>query len=154
MTEQFPDQSKIHETSEDRQRQREILRTFAHRFNLTGEVTQSLERQDARLFRNAKYIAVAEAKFRNNTVDAYADYTIDQEKVDSLRDRSRADGVRGVLVVSWMGDIRYLDITKAFEGWTPEDDLRWHVSKQKRRDRKELADPVYHIPVSEFTKLQ
>lgn len=152
---EFPDQNKIHESDEDRERQRTILKMFAIHFNLTGKLTKALDRQDARLFRDDKYIALAEAKYRNVGVDEYPDYTVDVEKVDSLVQRAKADGVRGVLIVSWQGDVRYLNVTKAFSGWEPNDHEHvFSVGTQLRRDRLELPDHVYHIPYDRFTRLK
>lgn len=150
--ETHPDQFKIHETVEDRQRQREILRAFAHRYNLTGKLTNTLSRLDARLFKNGVYFAVAEAKYRNNAYDKYPNYTIDVEKIESLLQRAKEDGVVAILVVSWEGDVRYINLTKVVENWDGED-LLFPISVQQRHDRQELADRVYHIPLNLFKKV-
>ena len=147
-----PDQFKIHETIEDRKRQRAILKEFAQRFNLTGKLTNTLSRLDATLYRDGEYFAIAEAKYRNNPIGKYSDYTIDVAKVDALIERARVEGVHAILVVSWEGDTRYLSLSKVAREWDGEDTL-FTMKRQLRRDRSELADWVYCIPTSMFKVL-
>ena len=151
MSHDLPDQHRIHETEEDRERQRVILRAFAKRFNYVVEFTPQLDEQDAKFYQNGMLVAYAEAKYRNNAIDLYADYKVDRAKVDSLRARAEAAGVPGFLVVSWEGDIRWVDVTAAWRGWKESDDLIWEISSIKRRNRAEEADPAYCIPTDENT---
>jgi glutamate/tyrosine decarboxylase-like PLP-dependent enzyme len=158
---EYPDQYTIHETEEHRKRQKETLVAVIASFNkkvkseedrIKGKLTRHLSEQDAQFFKGGKYVALVEAKYRENPIDKYSDYTIDVDKIDSLIKRATEDGVQGLLVVSWLGDIRYANLTKVAKAWDREDDL-FSISRQKRKDRQELADKVYHIPHSLFKKL-
>lgn len=152
MNTELPDQYTIHETEEDRERQKQTLRMFARRFNLKGKLTSTLDKVDAQLFKEGQFFAVAEAKFRNTSIDKYPDYTVDVDKVENLVVRASTENIDAYLVVSWNGDVRYLNLSH-MKTLTPEDDCRWPVTMQKRRDRKEKADPVYHIPIELFEKV-
>lgn len=149
----LPDQHIIHETEQDRERQRQILCAYAERFGFTVEFTEQLNRQDGFLYKDGKLVELAEAKHRNNSVGLYPKYALDVEKVNSLNARAKTLNVPGKLVVSWEGDIRYLDVTDAMKDWQPGDDDVWDIGSIKRRNRAEEADRVYKIPTEDFTRL-
>jgi hypothetical protein len=151
---EFPDQFKIHETEADRERQHAVLKEFTERFNLEFVETAEEERApiDARLFRNGAYYAVSDAKYRNTSYDFYPTYTVDVEKVDTLIQQAEQDAVKAFLLVSWKGDTRYLNLSKITENWD-SDDCLFPISAQKRTDRDELPDRVYHIPLDLFRKV-
>ena len=151
MSFELPDQHTIHETEGDRERQQIIIKAFAKRFGYTVEFTPQLHEQDAKLYKNGALAALAEAKYRNNSIGLYANYKVDCQKVDSLKERAKAAGVPGYLIVSWEGDIRWVDVTEAWRNWSSADDLVWDIGSIKRRNRAEEADPAYCIPTDEKT---
>lgn len=137
------DQYKIHETPEDRARQEEIIKTVCDAKEMQYEMEPKLTAFDAKLWQADELIALAEVKYRNNPFDQYPDYTIDSAKINALIEDAWMWGTTPVLIVSWQGDIRYV---------FPKNKT-YRQSVQKRKDRDELPDPVYHIPLDDFRSL-
>ena len=74
--------------------------------------------------------------------------------MDELIGRAATEGVRAFLVVSWEGDVRYINLSKLAASQNTDDgECLFPISVQQRRDRKELADKVYHIPTDLFKKV-
>jgi len=128
------DDQRIHETEEDRARQFEILTVFAAATGFRFIQTHRLWHYDAWIWRRGPYIRT-EVKYRSHIFGSYPDFIIDQKKMETL--------VPGMLIVSWLGDIRYAEISELpkIVGWV------------QRADRAENADLVSHISLAEFKKL-
>lgn len=139
----LPDQSKIHETEQDRINQKEVLNLFCQKMGLSWKPTKPLSRTDATLYKEDSVVGRAEIKCRSCSVGAYPTYTVDARKVTKLYYESTDSGTDGYLVVNWCGDIRYLKVT------TNE----YPVTFQKRKDRAEKADRMYNIPIEDFTRI-
>ena len=114
----------------------------------TTAMSSSSSTYDAKFFYNNIYAGIIEVKFRNTPASLYSTYTIDANKIDDLSSIANREHVYAYLLVSWLGDVRCLDIPEPVKRGT------MYPSKlQKRRDRQELADLVYEIPMTDFKKL-
>lgn len=148
----FPDQNKIHETEKDRINQSAALDCYVNWLKTNGidvklEMARELSRYDARLYSGGNYLRIIEVKCRNIPADKYDTYTIDSNKIDRLYYKAQEDKVAASLLVSWQGDVRILNVR---EQNFPLPKTRFTTTFQKRKDRKEKADKVYVIPISEF----
>jgi hypothetical protein len=155
MDSSYPDQTTIHESSADRQRQAAILQRFCNHFKVAAKMTATVVEYDAELYDPAdktKPIGLAEVKFRNNSALKYPDYQIDVNKVHSLLLAAKRGALRASLIVSWQGDVRYLSLTQTATAWDGQSEL-FPVTVTQRGDRNELADRQYHIPMSMFQKI-
>jgi hypothetical protein len=152
---EYSDQYKIHETEADRARQHGVLQQFAERFGLEFTETTEKERSpfDARIFKDGAYFAVTDAKCRKSPYGQYPTFTVDVDKVDTLIKQAVLDEVRAFLLVSFNGDVRYLNLSKIAASWD-SDDFLFPIAVQKRNDRDELPDRVYHIPLNLFKKVE
>jgi hypothetical protein len=146
----YPDQHKTHETELDRTRQQQVLDAMAAALGegITFKMTTTGTTYDAMMYYNDHPAGIIEIKFRNTPASMYPTYTIDAKKIDELAAIAKRDNVYAYLIVSWQGDIRGLDIPESVKRGT------MYPSKlQKRRDRQELADLVYEIPMEDFKKI-
>ena len=151
----YPDQTTIHETKHDRERQLYILQRFCNHHKCAAKMTATVTEYDAELYDPAdktKPIGLAEVKFRNNSASTYPDYQIDVNKVHSLLRAAQQGGLRAVLIVSWQGDVRCLPLTQTLATWDGKSEI-FPVTVTQRNDRNELADRQYHIPLSLFTRI-
>jgi hypothetical protein len=64
-------------------------------------------------------------------------------KLEKIWDRAQPKGLTTLLIVSWSGEIRYAIVPRG----------EYPVTEQKRRDRDELADRVFHIPLNLFVPI-
>lgn len=146
----YPDQHKTHETSLDRTRQQEVLDTMSAALGegITFEMTSTGSTYDAMMFYNGHPAGIIEIKFRNIPATIHPTYTIDAKKIDDLAAIAKRDSLYAYLIVSWQGDIRGLDIPESVERGT-----MYPTKMQQRRDRDELADLVYEIPMGDFKKI-
>ena len=131
------DQYKIHETEVDRQRELTVINSFCSKRNMTFVRQPVLGGFDVMLYIRGTLRAIAEVKCRSVTYGLYKDFTIDASKMDHLREVADGWGVTPLLIVSFGGTIYY----RRCNGWE-----FFETTYQKRRDRDERADPVYHIP--------
>lgn len=137
------DQDRWHETSDDRRRQSDILRAFTSAKRLSAIITVEGEPCDAVIFRRCNPVALAEIKYRKHCFGYYPDYSIDVHKLEAIWARAEAKGLTTLLIVSWSGEIRYAIVPR----------FAYPVTEQKRRDRDELADRVFHIPLTLFVPI-
>jgi len=134
------DQYKLNETDADRARQTEIFLAFCKALKVSGIQSPDQAPQDAVIIApDLSWRKNAEIKFRNHAFGTFQTYTIDRTKLDEI-----TAGETSFLIVSWCGDIRYAEI---------ENPERFKVTRQKRRDRDELPDEVYHVPLDLFKKV-
>ena len=155
----YADQFKVHETALDRKRQREILEKFARRFDLKIWELSKFARQDAWLYRRGVHVGIAEARYRNMRQEWYPrGYGVDEAKIDRLFAAAELRDVYGYHIVSWKGDVWYLNVTRAlWEGIEPgvyEMADPWDTFWWKRQDRDELPDKWYCIPHSWFKRVE
>ncbi len=136
------DQYKTHETPDDRVRQEEIIVRLCGAKGLTYKLRPRMDVADADLYLNNELLCVAEVKHRNNVFRKYSDYTIDQAKIDALLNEAWNWGAQPILIVQWTDGIRYC--------WPKKGILNYAKGIQKRKDRDESPDPVYHIPLDDF----
>lgn len=142
------DQYRIHETAKDRTKERSTLQRFVDSL-CRAEQTDPLSGQDAKLFLFGRYAGIIEIKHRNNPIDKYPTYAIDKSKIHALLQRAKDEGVHAYLLISWQGDVRYVNLTKHLDGTSP-DAAFISFNGQQRHDRDEFADDVYNIPTSIF----
>ena len=152
----YADQFKTHETREDRRRQRAILTRWTQSLGLRFEETGKFCRHDARVYnKRGTLVGFAEAKYCR--VPKRKGYFVDVAKIYSLFARSEIANVYAFHVVSWEGDIGYLNVTRKW--WTPTAagvyDLQdpWDSKWITRRGRDEFPDEVYLIPVEAFKRV-
>lgn len=101
---------------------------------------------DYGLFRDGQLLAIAEIKCRSQKYDTLF---VSLAKYINMLTYSRAAGVTALLVVNWSGDIQYIPMTV--------DRLRqYRIEMGGRVDRGDEQDqePVVHIPVANFKKLE
>lgn len=144
----YRDQNSIHETEQDRFRQKKVLNIFSKTYGLEYEETPALSGIDA-ILKSEFSRAVAEVKVRNIAVDLYPTYIIDAEKIINGLKQAGEDAF--LLIVAWKDDIRYLHVSNYLDGRKPQD--VFVTKKSKRSDRDEKADMVFHIPISLFTPI-
>lgn len=142
-----PDQKKIHETAEDRERERLMVKTFADFFHYKTWRNTELSSHDAVFYDGETRLkaAAAEFKYRNNRRDAYPTYTIDSKKIDQLWKQCEKANIKAFLVVQWLDEIWYCQIKER---------PQFKLELQKRGDRDENADEVYHIPIENFIQVE
>jgi len=143
----FEDEYRIHETDEQRERERQILLAFTRAFGLTFRRTPRLSCYDADII-GSRVIALAEAKWRANVYGTYPSnrtYIIDVKKLEKIWALAESRGLDTLVIVEWVDDIRWALVTR---------EANYRVTmKASRKDRNELPDRVYHIPIADFYKL-
>ena len=146
----YADQYVTHEKEIDRARQQQVLDAMSAALGegITFEMTTTGATYDAKMFYNNHPAGIIEIKFRNTPASMYPTYTIDAKKIDELSAIAKRDNVYAYLIVSWLGDIRGLDIPESVKRGT-----MYPTKTQKRRDRDEFADLVYEIPMEDFKKI-
>lgn len=93
-----------------------------------------------------RVIGIGEVKWRGNGFGKiYPDYTIDVWKLEGMwaeieRRAKRGRELKAVLIISFLGDIRSAVVGRGY----------YSVSEQRRKDRIEKADKVYHVPWGMF----
>lgn len=143
----YADQDVIHETEDDVRRERAALELVCFlKNNLTFVPASSLAPYDAIFVRNGKMVAIGEVKCRDHAFGFYPDYTVDAAKVERIREAARKMKLQAVLIVQWTDRLKYVVLHPGNAEW-------WGVTGQKRRDRDEFTDAVYHIPLSSFKEL-
>lgn len=156
----YADQFKVHETSEDRKRQRGILARFAKMFGLRVWETGKFCRHDARMYsiKTGALVAFVESCYRNMHREWYpSGYGRDAAKIDKLFAIAEAHDVYGIHIVSWMGDEWFLNVTKAL--WEEVEPGVWEMADPwdtfwwKRWGRDEKPDLFYRIPHSWFKRV-
>jgi hypothetical protein len=135
----FEDQTKLHESALDRARQTEIMLRFCRTWGFSALQSSGQCRWDLLLIEDTTPIALADIKWRDHPWGTYRTYTIDADKVDLIVAEARRRKLSPLLIVSWQGEIRFTHLKPPYL-----------VGNQKRADRDELSDRVYHIPIGDF----
>lgn len=142
-----PDQSKIHETAEDRAREKAVVDAFAKKFNYKVWRNTALSSHDAVFYDGETRLKVGagEIKHRSNRREAYPTYTIDAKKIDQLWKQCEKADIKAFLIVQWMDEVWYCEFKER---------PNFQVRSQRRGDRDENPDEVYDIPIENFIQIE
>lgn len=95
----------IYETSDDRNRERQVLDDMCDAWMAKYEQTPRKYTTDARVYRNGKLIFCTEVKCRKNKKSAYPDYIISRDKIVKALEIAKIAGVPFVLTVKFTDGI-------------------------------------------------
>jgi hypothetical protein len=142
-----PDQTKIHETAEDRAREKAIVDAFAKKFNYKVWRNTALSSHDAVFYDGETRLkaGAGEIKQRNNSRETYPTFTIDVKKIDALWKQTQKANIKAFLIVRWLDEIWYCEF---------KEPPNFPALQQENRQRSEDADLVYHIPIENFIQLE
>lgn len=139
------DQYRSHETFADKEKEKAVLDKYTKAFGFSYALADPHASFDALIINDFGPFQMVEVKNRNNVADLYPTLQIDVAKIDGLIASAEHKGVAPVLIVSWLGDVRYIILSRRVANFA--------ITTTKRRDRDEFPDRQYHIPISMFSKI-
>jgi len=144
---EFPDQFTSHESEEDLKHQTETMLEFCRTWGFSALSMPKDWVYDITLISDTTPISLAEIKYRYHRYGKHQTYTIDKWKVDMIRREARERGLSALLIVSWLGEIKFTDLRGDYR---LDKQTRKKPTKGKSAPRRELTDVVYHIPIVDF----
>lgn len=134
-----------YETPEDRSRELVAATTLANHFTNTSiKKLPKNDRADFLLMADGVDVGYIEVKTRTCASTTYPTYHVSKDKLLALEAKAEKDGLRAMLLVSWVDRIGFIGVTRLLAEATFKQGGRW--DRNDPADVEEMAD----IPINKF----
>lgn len=135
----------VYENKKDRSREKVVARKISDSLGLTLIELPKLARGDY-MAHNENDHLIIEIKTRSNKFDAYSEYMISSNKIDTLITISNELRFTAILVVGFNDKIVALVLEK-------NHNFKQRVGGRKDRNDDKDMEKMYYIPITEFVEI-